>query len=85
MPKLKVVAAPPDPVPDPSPPEAVIEYPPAPVVIGADLNDGEAQLGIHGVVDDLFIIGRAISPAEMTAYRERRQYCPDTLTATVTP
>ena len=44
-----------------------------------------AQLGIHGVVDDLFIIGRAISPAEMTAYRERRQYCPDTLTATVTP
>lgn len=68
-----------------APPEAVIAYPPAPVVIGADLNDGEAQLGIHGTVDDLFIIGRAISPAEMTAYRERRQYCPDTLTATVTP
>jgi len=26
-----------------------------------------------------------VSPAEMDAYRERRQYCPDTLTATVTP
>ncbi|MBK6528999.1 MAG: hypothetical protein IPF99_05290 [Deltaproteobacteria bacterium] len=67
------------------PPEAPIQYPPAPVVIGADMNDGEPQLGIHGVVDDLFILGRAVNPAEMDAYRERRQYCPDTLTATVTP
>ena len=67
------------------PPEAPIQYPPAPVVIGADMNDGEPQLGIQGTVDDLFILGRAASPAEMAAYRERRQYCPDTLTATVTP
>jgi hypothetical protein len=68
-----------------NPPEAAIAYPPAPVLIGADMNDGEAQLGINGTVDDLFLIGRAISPEEMAAYRERRQYSPDTLTATVTP
>lgn len=67
------------------PPEAPIQYPPAPVLVGADMNDGEPQLGIHGLVDDLFILGRAASPAEMAAYRERRQYSPDTLTATVTP
>jgi hypothetical protein len=67
------------------PPEAAIQYPPAPVLIGADMNDGEPQLGIHGTVDDLFLIGRAISPGEMAAYRERRQYCPDALTATLTP
>lgn len=67
------------------PPDAPIAYPPAPVVIGADLNDGEAQLGIEGQVDDFFIINRAISPDEMRAYRERRQYSPDPVTATVMP
>mgnify|MGYP003593664077 CR=1 FL=1 len=67
------------------PPEAPIMYYPAPVVIGADLNDGEAQLGLEGKVDDFFVINRAISPAEMQAYRERRQYSADPITATVTP
>lgn len=67
------------------PPEAPIQFPPAPVVIGADMNDGEAQLGIHGVVDDLFIIGRAISPDEMAAYRERRQYTAMPIRTAVTP
>jgi hypothetical protein len=36
-----------------------------------------AQLGIEGQVDDLFIMSRAISPEEMRAYRERRQYSAD--------
>ncbi len=67
------------------PPEAPIQYPPAPVVIGADMNDGEAQLGINGTVDDLFIIGRAISPDEMAAYRERRQYTAMPIRTAVTP
>jgi hypothetical protein len=67
------------------PPDAPIAYPPAPVVIGADLNDGEAQLGIQGQIDDMFILSRAISPEEMRAYRERRQYSPTPVTATVVP
>lgn len=67
------------------PPDAPIAYPPAPVVIGADLNDGEAQLGIEGQIDDMFIIGRSISPDEMRAYREHRQYSADPVVATVTP
>ncbi len=60
-----------------NPPEAPIQYPPAPVVVGADLNNGSAELGIEGQVDDLFIMSRAISPEEMRAYRERRQYSAD--------
>ncbi len=67
------------------PPEAPIQYYPAPVVIGADMNDGEPQLGFEGRIDDLFLLTRAISPDEMRAYRERRQYSPDPITATVTP
>lgn len=67
------------------PPDAPIAYPPAPVVIGADLNDGEAQLGIEGQIDDMFILSRALSPDEMRAYRERRQYSPDPVRATVVP
>ena len=67
------------------PPEAPIQYPPAPVLIGADMNDGEPQLGINGTVDDLFLIGRAVSADEMAAYRERRQYSADPVIATVTP
>jgi hypothetical protein len=55
------------------------------VVIGADLNDGEAQLGIEGQIDDMFILSRSLSPDEMRAYRERRQYSPDPVTATVVP
>ncbi|MEZ4394998.1 MAG: hypothetical protein R3A48_28305 [Polyangiales bacterium] len=68
-----------------NPPDAPIQYPPAPVMIGADLNDGVAQLGIEGQVDDMFIIGRALSVDEMQAYREHRQYSPDPIVATVTP
>jgi hypothetical protein len=68
-----------------NPPDAPIAYPPAPVVLGADLNDGIAQLGIEGQIDDLFILNRAVSPDEMRAYRERRQYSPDPVVATVTP
>ena len=68
-----------------TPPGAAMQYPPAPVLIGADMNDGEPQLGIHGTGDPPFPNARAISPGEMAAYRERRQYCPDALTATLTP
>lgn len=67
------------------PPEAPIQYYPAPIVLGADMNDGEPQLGLEGRVDDLFIINRAISPDEMRAYRERRRYTADALSVTVTP
>ena len=49
------------------------------------MNDGEPQLGINGTVDDLFLIGRAVSADEMAAYRERRQYSADPVIATVTP
>jgi hypothetical protein len=67
------------------PPEAPIEYPPAPVVIGADFNDGIPGLGIEGQVDDMFIMGRAISPEEMAAYREHRAYSADPIMTAVTP
>ncbi|MBL8604371.1 MAG: hypothetical protein JNK72_20770 [Myxococcales bacterium] len=60
-----------------NPPEAPIMYPPAPVVIGADFNDGNAELGFAGQIDDFFIMNRAVSPDEMRAYRERRQYSAD--------
>ena len=59
------------------PPDAPIMYPPAPVVIGADFNDGNAELGFAGQIDDMFILNRAISPDEMRAYREHRQYSAD--------
>ncbi|MEZ4394661.1 MAG: hypothetical protein R3A48_26610 [Polyangiales bacterium] len=68
-----------------NPPDAPIMYPPAPVMLGADFNDGVAQLGIQGQIDDFFVINRAISPDEMRAYRERRQYSADPVIATVTP
>jgi hypothetical protein len=67
------------------PPEDPIHYYDAPVVLGADMNNGEARLGLEGRIDDLFIIGRAISPDEMRAYRERRAYVTDPLVVTVMP
>ena len=67
------------------PPEAPIQYYPAPVVIGADMNDGEPQLGLEGRVDDFFVLNRAASPEEIQAYRERRQYSPMAITTAVTP
>lgn len=68
------------------PPEAPIQYfPPAPVVLGADMNDGEPQLGLEGRIDDFFVINRAASPEEIQAYRERRQYSPMPIRVTVTP
>lgn len=67
------------------PPEAPIQYYPAPVVLGADMNDGEPQLGLEGKVDDFFVINRAASPEEIRAYRERRQYSPMTIVTAVTP
>lgn len=67
------------------PPDTPIQYYEAPVVIGADMNAGEAQLGLEGKVDDLFVIARAVTPDEMRAYRERRAYSPDPVVATVTP
>lgn len=77
----------------PGPPEArVCRYPPdttiyyydAPVVLGADLNGGEARLNLEGKIDDLFVLHRAASPEEIRAYRERRKYSPDPIMATVT-
>ncbi len=67
------------------PPDTPIQYYEAPVVIGADMNAGEAQLGLEGKVDDLFVIARAVSPDEMRAYRERRAYSPDPIAAAVAP
>ncbi|MFO0645567.1 MAG: hypothetical protein U0326_04965 [Polyangiales bacterium] len=67
------------------PPDTPIQYYAAPVIIGADMNGGEAQLGLEGKVDDLFVFARAVSPDEMRAYRERRAYSPDPVMATVTP
>lgn len=67
------------------PPDTPIQYYEAPVVIGADMNSGEAGAGLEGRVDDLFVIARAIPPDEMRAYRERRAYSPDPVTATVMP
>lgn len=64
------------------PPDTAIYYYDAPVVIGSDLNGGEARLGLEGKVDDFFVMSRAVSPDEMRAIRERRQYSPDPVTAT---
>lgn len=65
------------------PPDTAIYYYDAPVVLGADLNAGEARLNLEGKIDDLFIIGRAAPPEEIRAYRERRKYSPDPVVATV--
>jgi hypothetical protein len=53
------------------------------MVIGADYNFGSDNLGIIGEVDDVFVLNRAASAAEVQAFYERR--FPITLpTATVT-
>jgi hypothetical protein len=67
------------------PPEAPIEYPPAPLIIGADMNDGYTNLGMHGQIDDMFILARGAGVEEIRAYREHRQYSPDPIMAAVTP
>lgn len=67
------------------PADTAIYYYDAPVVIGSDMNAGEARLGLEGKVDDFFVLNRAVSPDEMRAIRERRQYSPDPVTATVAP
>lgn len=67
------------------PPDTAIYYYDAPVVIGADLNSGEARLNLEGKVDDLFVLSRAASVEEIRAWRERRKYSPDPVVAVVVP
>ncbi len=67
------------------PPDTSIYYYDAPIVLGADLNAGEARLNLEGKIDDLFILGRSVSPAEMQCFRERRRYSPDPVAAAVIP
>ena len=61
----------------------IFYIPDSPVVLGADLNDGVDGLTLAGDLDDVFILNRAATVAELTAFRERRR--PITLpTASVT-
>ncbi len=61
----------------------IFYIPDSPVVLGADLNDGVDGLTLAGDLDDVFILNRAATVAELAAFRERRR--PITLpTATVT-
>jgi len=55
------------------------------VILGGDMNNGEVALGLEGRLDDVFILGRAASVGELAAWRERRQYSADPISATVTP
>lgn len=68
-----------------APPDGRIQYYDAPVILGGDMNNGEVALGLEGRLDDVFILGRAASVGELAAWRERRQYSADPISATVTP